>query len=1522
MKLNPPSFVSKEKSYERWKTEVKAWEMVTDVPQAKRGIAVALSLPENDSSRVREQVFEEISIDDLGKDDGLKTLLKFMDSKLGKDDMEDSLEKYEEFKNCKRTKNQKITDFILEFEQRYNRMAKKDITLPQEILAFELLSNANISKQDKMLVLTGIDFSKKSTLFEQAKRSLKKFKGEQAGGSGDVAAMGQAIKLEPAFLAENEEALAAAGYYRQRNRATFVRPVFGTSRRGSYRGRGGGRGFIRHSGTEGDQNNLKQSPKQEDINPEKPLNPLNTRDVSGQLKTCYNCGSYRHMVADCPHTWENMRKNKVYYVEEQVVMYTGYNQDEIQRLGNESRNCAVLDTACTSTVCGDKWLQCFLDTLTEEQLQKVEEFPGRKLFKFGGGECLKSTKCLLLPCYLAGKEILINVDVVHSDIPMLLSLESLKKAKVKLDLENDEAEILGSKVSLNFTSSGHYCVPVDQMEDTRVEEVYQVRLDQLDDRERYKALIKLHKQFLHPPKKRFVSLMKDADVWKQEFVCDIDKLYEECQTCRRFAKTPARPVVGLPMANKFNDRVALDLKIWKGGKYILHMIDMFSRLSVSVFIARKHPREVVDKIMRYWVAAGWGVMKSVLFDNGGEFSNNEMREVASILNVETCTTPSESPWSNSLCERNHQITDRMLEILEEENSDTDLDTLLAWANLAKNSLQMWNGFSSYQLVLGQNPNLPNMMTDGLPALQGATSSQALEKHLNALHTARKAFIQCEADEKIRRALRHQVRAAEDHFESGEMVYYKRCGSKQWLGPGRVIFQDGRLVFVRHGGVYVRVSTNRLIKCGKEFGHKELEDEQADVSDGDNVGDGVICDVGIDGDFGVSGDYVDDEVVCEDIGVNGVNGDNVAAGGVVHENIGADGGDGNSGGSEIFDNGVNGARDGGVGKNLGITDHYGEGVVEGEGDGESVSEGEGCEGASKGEGGGKDHTKVTLKKNDVIHFKVDKEDKWTIATVLGRAGKSTSKNKSWYNVRDQETGKSRSVDLEKVQEWRKNENVNLVLIPKSRHSEEECVKAKKVELEKLKHFGVYQEVDDEGQESISTTWVLWMKGDEARARIVARGFEEDVELNKDSPTVAKSTMRILLTIAALNTWTIQTTDIKSAFLQGKDIKRDVFIIPPKESDTPRGKLWKLKKTLYGLMDAARQFYDSVEEALLKLGMIQSKVDPALFYMREKGKLIGALVTHIDDFMHCGEDSFNDIVMAKLRRLFVAGKMEKGEFKYVGFDIRQNPDGIILDQSHYSRQLEGIIIKPQRAKQKKELLDQEESSLFRGIVGKLNWVAQGTRPDVSFEVVEMSSRFKLATVNDLIRANKCILKLKEEPVYVFFPNLGDPKYWRMIIESDAGHANMEDGCSSAGGQLIMLAGERDKCCVLAWSSNKIKRVVKSTLAAEMLSLSDALDYAIYLRYIVMELTALEKGEVPISAYVDNKSVVDALHSTKAVEDKRLRIDIGAIKQLMKRKEVASIQWIPGKMMLANVLTKRGAASFDILELLQSGSFNLHR
>ena len=154
------------------------WAEVTELPKAKMGIVVALSLPENDKTRIRDQVMEDVKLEDLKKYDGLETLIKFMEKKLGKDDLEDSLEKYEEFKNCRRKSEQKISGFIIEFEQRYNRIANKGIKLPQEILCFELLSNANISKQEKMLVLSGIDFEKKDSLFEQGIKSLKKFKGD------------------------------------------------------------------------------------------------------------------------------------------------------------------------------------------------------------------------------------------------------------------------------------------------------------------------------------------------------------------------------------------------------------------------------------------------------------------------------------------------------------------------------------------------------------------------------------------------------------------------------------------------------------------------------------------------------------------------------------------------------------------------------------------------------------------------------------------------------------------------------------------------------------------------------------------------------------------------------------------------------------------------------------------------------------------------------------------------------------------------------------------------------------------------------------------------------------------------------------------------------------------------------------------------------------------------------------------------------------------------------------------------
>ena len=69
-------------------------------------------------------------------------------------------------------------------------------------------------------------------------------------------------------------------------------------------------------------------------------------------------------------------------------------------------------------------------------------------------------KKVRFPCVVAGKDCEIISDVVSSEIPLLLSNTSMKRARVKLNLEKDCASIFGRDVKLNHTKSGHYYVPI------------------------------------------------------------------------------------------------------------------------------------------------------------------------------------------------------------------------------------------------------------------------------------------------------------------------------------------------------------------------------------------------------------------------------------------------------------------------------------------------------------------------------------------------------------------------------------------------------------------------------------------------------------------------------------------------------------------------------------------------------------------------------------------------------------------------------------------------------------------------------------------------------------------------------------------------------------------------------------------------------------------------------------------------------------------------------------------------------
>ena len=103
------------------------------------------------------------------------------------------------------------------------------------------------------------------------------------------------------------------------------------------------------------------------------------------------------------------------------------------------------------------------------------------------------------------------------------------------------------------------------------------------------------------------------------------------------------------------------------------------------------------------------------------------------------------------------------------------------------------------------------------------------------------------------------------------------------------------------------------------------------------------------------------------------------------------------------------------------------------------------------------------------------------------------------------------------------------------------------------------------------------------------------------------------------------------------------------------------------------------------------------------------------------------------------------------------------------------------------------------------------------------------------------------------------------------------------------------------------MKSTLAAETLAFLDCAEAAVFLSSVMFELT---EHRVPIKCYVDNKSVVESLHSSRLVDDKRHRIDMAVLKDMMDQNEITSVSWVPTVHQLANGLTKRGASVAGLL------------
>ena len=148
------------------------------------------------------------------------------------------------------------------------------------------------------------------------------------------------------------------------------------------------------------------------------------------------------------------------------------------------------------------------------------------------------------------------------------------------------------------------------------------------------------------------------------------------------------------------------------------------------------------------------------------------------------------------------------------------------------------------------------------------------------------------------------------------------------------------------------------------------------------------------------------------------------------------------------------------------------------------------------------------------------------------------------------------------------------------------------------------------------------------------------------------------------------------------------------------------------------------------------------------------------------------------------------------------------------------------------------------------------------------------------------------------------------SDATYASLDDG-SSQGGHIIFIESMNKNSTPISWQSKKLNRVTRSPLASETLALADTADAAYLVAKMVQDIFHL-KNPPDIGCFTDNASLCTTLKTTKTISDKRPRVDIACLREMADRKEI-TVTWVEGNNQLADYLTKRGASSQKLLEVL---------
>ena len=452
----------------------------------------------------------------------------------------------------------------------------------------------------------------------------------------------------------------------------------------------------------------------------------------------------------------------------------------------------------------------------------------------------------------------------------------------------------------------------------------------------------------------------------------------------------------------------------------------------------------------------------------------------------------------------------------------------------------------------------------------------------------------------------------------------------------------------------------------------------------------------------------------------------------------------------------------------------------------------------------------------------------------------------------------------------------------------------------------------GRKAIGCKWVFKIKQNadgsiaKYKARLVAKGFTQQhgIDFTETFAPVAKfNTIRILLAIFAIEGFNVKQMDVSTAFLHA-EVEEDLYMKQPEgfeiQGEDGSTLVCKLKKSLYGLKQAGRNWNKTLDLYLKKYGFIASKVDPCLYILRKENGSTIILVVYVDDILSFDNDS-------KLRDKFISDISKRfkivdiGDAKWIlAMKLEKENGTIHIDQEKYLNDvLERFQMEECKVMNTPVVVDNSDNNiqfdnqtLYMSLVGSLIYLSVVSRPDISYAVGKVSQKMANPTQNDWIAAKRILRYLKKDK------RLG-PTYSRngsltLVGYSDSDWGGDVETRKSTSGYVFTLGG-----AAISWTSKKQSTVALSSTEAEYMALCAAIQEAVYLRLLLSDLGYTQNE--PTLIYQDNQgSIAMAKNAIISRRTKHVDIKYHYVREMIEAGQIR-LEYIPTDKMVADCLTK---------------------